>query len=389
MSAINNRTWHRAHGLSLVELLIAMTLGIVLTTSMIAVFAGNKRSADLNTALSNIQENARYALGAISRDIRMAGYQGCLDMRKGSMAVQAANPPLAIHADKPIRPDGAPNYDFAASATTGATVITSDNWEPPIPGGFVPSTLFPAVPGTHAISLMFGSRNQSEINGQMLIGPKPQTNAPIRTKSNLGFQPGDFAIIANCDYVDLFTVTSAALDQDGQILGHTAASNWSGNVQIPYGAEISKRQTTIMRLVGNVYYVGNTGLFNDSGDSITALYSQSIPYNDPTNPPVELVQGVENMRVSYGININGAISYVSADDPAFNPANVESIQIGLLMSSWDQISEQADESTYFLAGQEIAPSSNSTDATTHPNDRRFRLVFNTTVKVRNRRNDGA
>ena len=44
------------HGVSLVELLIAMTLGLVLLAGMLTVFAGNRKSSELNTALSEIQE---------------------------------------------------------------------------------------------------------------------------------------------------------------------------------------------------------------------------------------------------------------------------------------------------------------------------------------------
>jgi len=75
------------HGVSLVELLIAMTLGLVLLAGMLTVFAGNKQSSELNTALAQIQENARFALSRMSRDMRMAGYQGCLDPNQGTINV--------------------------------------------------------------------------------------------------------------------------------------------------------------------------------------------------------------------------------------------------------------------------------------------------------------
>ncbi len=373
-------------GLSLVELLIAMTLGLILLSSMIAVFSGNKRSADLNTALSNIQENARFALSEMSRDIRMGGYQGCLDMRSGLLRVRASAPPInqvGVWAD-----DGSPRYNFAGAATTGAVVLSENNWWPPIPGGFVPPAVNPAIPGTHALSLQFGSTNSSALTGQMRIGDTETESAPIVIDKNLGLAIGDLAIIANCDFADLFRVTSSELANQGQRLGHSAALNWSGVVTLPYGDRRTIRQTQVMKFVAHVYYIGDTGLTNDSGDPITALYQQSIPYNDPTNPPVELVQGVENMRISYGINVNGTIRYVTANDPSFIAGNVESIQIGLLMSSWDRIAEEKDNNTYLLAGQAITPAGaggSTANRDTHPNDKRYRLVFNTTVKVRNRR----
>ena len=71
-------------GLSLVELMVAMTLGLLLLSGMIAVFSGNQRSAELNTAMANLQESARFALSRMSKDMRLAGHQGCLNPSQGS-----------------------------------------------------------------------------------------------------------------------------------------------------------------------------------------------------------------------------------------------------------------------------------------------------------------
>ena len=152
-----------------------------------------------------------------------------------------------------------------------------------------------------------------------------------------------------------------------------------------FGDPLSISQTEVMRFNANIYYIGDTDLVNDYGDPIYALYQQSLPYNDPANPPTELVQGVENMRVSFGIRNNfGNLSYVTADQINFVTSQIESVRVGLLMTSWDRISQQDDENTYVLAGQPIPASTSSGDGTTHPSDRRFRLVFNTTINVRNR-----
>ena len=135
-----------------------------------------------------------------------------------------------------------------------------------------------------------------------------------------------------------------------------------------------------------MYYVGDTGLRNENGDQIRALYLQTHPFNEASNPPSEIVQGVENMRISYGVRIDDGLSYVTADDSDFDPENVESIRVGLLMRSYDRITDQNDTNTYILAGQPIQALKNSTDGFTHSGNNLYRLVFNTTVKIRNRRN---
>ena len=372
-------------GVSLVELLIAMTLGLLLLAGMIAVFSGNQRSSELNTAMANIQENARFALSALGKDIRMAGYQGCLDSRRGRMTVKATVAPIPVDG---VLPNGQPNFNSNLSAATGSVVQPNGDWWPPIPGGFQPPAVNPAIPGTHALAVQYGNSNQSALVGPVQTGGIPDLAGPANTVGNLALAVGDLALISNCESVDLFTVTAANLfGTNGQSLGHAAPQNRDGNFTSRYGVPRNIRHTKVMRFESRVYYVGDTGLVNENGDQIRALYMQSYPYNDPNNPPSELVQGVENMRLAFGIRNNDTLRYVRADDPAFDPEEVEAIQVGLIMSSFSRIAEQNDTNTYVIAGQSILPSAASINALTHPEDGRYRLVFNTTVKVRNRRDE--
>ncbi len=61
-------------GLSLVELMVALVISLFLTAGVIQLFIGSKQTYRLYDALSRIQENGRFALQAMARDIRMAGY---------------------------------------------------------------------------------------------------------------------------------------------------------------------------------------------------------------------------------------------------------------------------------------------------------------------------
>jgi len=106
---------NRISGVSLIELLIAMTLGLILLAGMIAVFSGNKRSSELNTAMANIQENARFALSALGKDIRMAGFQGCLDSRRGRMIVKSVDAPVPTDG---VNADGSVKHNINLSAAT-------------------------------------------------------------------------------------------------------------------------------------------------------------------------------------------------------------------------------------------------------------------------------
>lgn len=67
---------HRCRGFSLVEVLIALTLGLVLLAVLISIFLSVKRSYTVQDSLAHMQENARVALRLIAHDVRMAGYRG-------------------------------------------------------------------------------------------------------------------------------------------------------------------------------------------------------------------------------------------------------------------------------------------------------------------------
>lgn len=362
----------RAGGFSLVELLVAMTLGLILISSVVAVFAGNRRSAELNAAMADLQEGARFALNAIARDVRMSGFQGCLDVNSGTVTIRA---------------NDAPTTNLRATSTSGSVVTSATDWNPdPLPG-FTEPTTNPAIAGTHTLQVQFGSAETSLLAAQMVDGAGfASPSGPLVLAQDIGLAAGDLAIVANCDVGDLFTVTEVSAN--GLSVKHAASANSSGNLTRSYGDAQTIDQTRVMGLSSNVYYVGDTGETNDSGDPIHALYRQSLPYGDPANPPVELIDGVENLRIAFGIRqADDSLRYVAADDALYDPARVESLRVGILMSSWEAIANDEDSNTYTLAGQAIVASDDTSVVDRHPRDRRLRLAFNTTIKVRNRRED--
>lgn len=77
-----NETAHRVaplrhRGVSLVELMVAMVIGLLITGALLALFNGMQRSYRLAEASSWLQEDARYAADVIGTTLRAAGYTGC------------------------------------------------------------------------------------------------------------------------------------------------------------------------------------------------------------------------------------------------------------------------------------------------------------------------
>lgn len=66
-----------ARGLTLVEMMVAMVLGLVVIGGAISLTLANRQSYRTNEGLSQMQESARTAFELLSRDIRQAGVTGC------------------------------------------------------------------------------------------------------------------------------------------------------------------------------------------------------------------------------------------------------------------------------------------------------------------------
>src|SRR5579859_2062961 len=67
----------RAGGFTLVELMIAMLLGLIVIGGVVSIFAANQQSSYTNTALGEVESSSRAAFELMARDIRDAGLTGC------------------------------------------------------------------------------------------------------------------------------------------------------------------------------------------------------------------------------------------------------------------------------------------------------------------------
>src|SRR5437868_3586744 len=68
---------NRQQGMSMVELMVALTIGLVIMAAASTVFVNANRNYQTTDSMGRMQENVRTALAALGRDIRLAGYFGC------------------------------------------------------------------------------------------------------------------------------------------------------------------------------------------------------------------------------------------------------------------------------------------------------------------------
>lgn len=69
---------HKQHGFTLIEIMIAITIGLVMLAGVLQISQANKESSRLQRNMGFVQENMRIAMELLTRDIRMAGFNDTL-----------------------------------------------------------------------------------------------------------------------------------------------------------------------------------------------------------------------------------------------------------------------------------------------------------------------
>lgn len=330
----------RQQGLSLVEVMVAITISAILLTGVIQIFLSSKVSYRLLEATSRVQENGRFAIDYLTRDARMAGYRGCY--RDDPSTIEAGiNTPTSFKWDYATGIEG--------SEWTGAT------WSPAldalIAGQVVNGSDVLVTRGLadDAVNLT----SQSSTTQVFAVDAGNITN-------------GDIMIVGNCTRSSIFQVSGHASAAGVVTITHATGGGLTPGNSNSSLANFYAADSQVARLVTNVYYIG-TGA---SGSP--ALFRQStIPGG--TMQAQELVDDVENMQVLYGEDLDTdgiANRYVTANNVG-NMDNVVSVRISLLLRTGDNIASASQNYTY-----------NGVD--TAADDRRIRRIFNTTIKIRNR-----
>jgi len=338
--------FRRQRGLTLIEIMIAVTLGLILTAGIIQIFVGSKRTYHATEGLARMQENGRFITDVIAHDLRHVLYRGCVD------------------------PNNPANTAYIS------TVVT-DPFDPPIVGydnsGTLPAG---AVAGTDAVTVRF-----AEPRGIPLKSAMADEYGDITVASDRGLSAGDVAIIADCVQADVFTITDvidngsstfvikhdAVFDGDTVNQNPNKADNGSGVTPLSkaYGTDAQ-----LMILRDRTYFVRNTGRTAIDGTPILALARRSGGQVE------DLIEGVANLQILYGERLaNGNVRFVPAGTSGLDMNKVAAVQVGILLQTVEAVGEpSAANQTFTIAG---------TSVTVPAGDRRLWRAFNVTTRLRN------
>ena len=118
-------------GFSLIELMVAMVLGLIVLGAAISVFQSNLRTYQANGGLNRVQEGSRVAFELISRDLRAAGGSACSSASvietTGALSDSYQNTPVTGTASELTVTSGEDSaYKVTASSPTSVTLDIPD-----------------------------------------------------------------------------------------------------------------------------------------------------------------------------------------------------------------------------------------------------------------------
>jgi type IV pilus assembly protein PilW len=369
---------NRIRGFTLVELLVAITIGAIILAGAVTLFVNNRDTYKTTNELSRLQETARYALGMMVKDIRMAGYFGCADRldtindrvnaaTAGALWDPASNSIEGLDAaneaagQNTYLPSGYQVFVQAVTASpglgdTGRVVSGSDAF---------------------AVRYIAGSLADTDLSGtpdyQILGAPAaPAPTSTAVTADNLAnFNPisSPIAAVSDCGSSNVFEVAGIA---GNQVQVKTTAPREAISV---YNVTATNRPS-VVPYIGVRYYVGLNSRDEPSLYRSVIRFTGDVAGNALEEREQELFEGVESLQLLYGEDTDAdgtPDSYATATGVG-NWTNVVSVRLSILVRTIDEHGRDADTNTYPVNDIVFDP---------NPNDRRRRRVFTTTIMVRN------
>jgi len=329
-------------GLTMVELMVALALGLFLTAGVLHLYAGSKSTNNTLQGIARIQENGRISIERLKLDLRMAGFMGCSN--------------LGVAEPNHIVPDTTfPfNLESVIQGVNNVAAVNADN----------------AVVGSDVLTIITASPADATLKVNM---PAKNSDVVITVNPN-SIKSGDTVVITDCENADVF-VASEVTDASNQTVikhkkfeadGTTSTANGSNSLSKAY-----RVNALILSVEQATYAVRDTGRTDASGNAILSLFK-----TPPGGTPVEMITGVEDMQITYGrdTGVDGSADVydTAAAITGTQWGSVVSVRIALLVSSAADVG--SEKRPYTFQGTLVAS----------PPDNRMRREFTTTVNLRNR-----
>src|SRR5690606_10267500 len=281
---------NKQRGFSLVELMIAITLGLILTTGIIQVFLSSRLVYTTQQAMSRIQETGRLGMEFLGHDIRMAGFMGCSTRDEDVPITNTLNNPNTFANDFN---EGIRGYRIGSVNLPAGHGLAGHNNAAP-------------TNGTDAVVIRSAGGNSVEVldnnNGAQLFVSFNGTQAgicPGATDQHSGICEGDILVVTDCAKARIFQATQVTKTGGKNEVNvvHSAGAGSPGNAVSGWGGSSDPDPGNRFGPGSDVIVVQTISYFIAPGISgRTSLWQNIRGVNQ------ELLEGVQNMRLLYGFD---------------------------------------------------------------------------------------
>ena len=313
-------------GLTLVELMVALAIAGLVTSSSFVFFAGQRRVYDAQMKVLGVQQNLWGAMDTLSRFVRAAGtgMVGCVNTTDPTPT--GATPPQT-------------GLRAFFSGTPGTVTRLAPIW---ISNG--------AAGGPDSITVAFGTGTFGSFSDVPLAASVQSVTDAVVTPATLtsAFRTGEFAVLLDTSGLPvgppladrgctLFQITG--IDAAGNMLQHASTSNWNppGAIAglVPFDYVGGATPKAGIRNFGTLNWVRFS--IDTSGPAPRLMMTRLDGLAGPTTPQV-LADGIEDLQIAYACDLTP----VDAID-------------GVLTEGTDAASRAADEWTFNAAGDVPPP----------------------------------
>lgn len=338
----------RQSGVTLIELLVAMVLGLLVAGGIVTVFTSTSSSNKAQLQLANLQEEGRFAITRLTGDLRMANGEYCsstggvaTNSGSNNLYLDSLRAPKVYTADylgalsDVTTPWGSGSYPKAPTEPYYAPAFlsmrgydcTKTACKPVDPHGSIAAipkqgaAVGNRVLGTDLITLRYmdpargwvvdgtGTYTTPDSSGGKPSKLKSVTVNPKAGEPSLStFKAGDLAMLADCSNAQIFAADGPGAGVDaGEVVvnaGKNFANSFPLDLQPLSAAKLFDVNTDLLTVT---YYleVVDAGQGHTTGALMRRVNGVAE----------EIVRGVERLDFLYGVeDINGSTRYFSAGD---------------------------------------------------------------------------
>jgi len=353
-------------GFSLIELMLALTIGLLLSGFMVAIIV-NTSASNREIDKSNRQiENGRYASELLRDDMRLAGFYGDYGgvlPAAGALATVCSSTAADLLAGllMPIQSFTAAATNALSTACSGSLVTGSES--PQVVVGtdviIVRRTDTNAVCGTGttpAVPTVGDYYLQSTAAGAL--------DVQVGTNAAGGFAFGTTKADGTATDLCKKVLTPAVVTAGGRDNSCPTVLT-SSTVAIPANATgscVGFTAAAIRKLHVNIYYISPCNICSGTADSIPTLKRLRLIAGGFNVEP--LVDGIENLHIQLGVDTSDptdVVNYGSPDSYLDAPltqaqwANVVTVRLHVLSRNTDSTPGYTDPKTYVLGSRSVTP----------------------------------